>query len=796
MIAILKYIKTQAIKGCKLCIFGLLASPVMAQVQEQCATMPMDSILRLRHPELGTLDEFEIFVKRKIRERNALILKGGRVADEILTIPVVVHVVHNGENVGSGANISAAQVASQIETLNEDFRRKVNTPGYNTHSRGADIEIEFALAVMNPQGQTMAEPGINRVAGGRSTWTRDQIENLKTYTIWDPTLYYNIWVLDIAGGGSSQLLGYAQFPVQSGLQGLSEGGAGTTDGVVVHVRAFGNSRKGNFANLFTNNNQGRTLTHETGHWLGLRHIWGDSNCGNDYCDDTPAQASASSGCPAGRQSCGGTNMVENYMDYSYDACMNIFTLDQKARIRAVMANSPRRRELLTSNVLGDIQGGTPIARFTSDRQQVLLDGEVQFSDRSLNRPASWSWKFEGGTPATSTERNPIVTYHTPGTYSVELTVTNSNGSNVLRSAGFIEVMNAGQCSDVSNFKGTQTLIREPGGGYVAGQNASRIQAVSEFFENPLGYSTVSNARLKFGKVFMKDGAESEAVVNVVVWNARGFQGGPGSILEYKAVPLRQIAADIAANRITNVTFNREVPVGGRAFHIGIELTYEGDTIALYTTRDGEALNGTSWRQSSQGEWDLNLNTNGLDIAHHIEAVYGMKPSVQLSSSNIFVNPGEPVTLQASGAGVYQWAAADNANGSAGPMLIVRPGRTQTYYVTGSGTDVCIDTASVTIYVRDVEITGNEPVYETFAKSVTIRPNPASDVLTVSVNNNLRGAGSISVFSVNGTRLHQVSIEKPGDSAGYPVDVSALPAGVYLLEVCIGEDRVVKRVVKY
>ncbi len=777
-------------------LFTLLVSPVMAQVEEQCATMPMDSILRLRHPEMGTLDEFEMFVQRKVRERNELILKGGRVADEVITIPVVVHVVHNGEGVGSGANISAAQVASQIETLNEDFRKKVNTPGYNTHSRGADIEIEFALAVMNPQGQTMAEPGINRVAGGRATWSRDQIENLKTYTIWDPTLYYNIWVLDIESSGSTQLLGYAQFPVQSGLQGLSEGGAGTTDGVVVHVRAFGNSRKGNFSNLFTNNNQGRTLTHETGHWLGLRHIWGDSNCGNDYCDDTPSQASASSGCPVGRQSCGGTNMVENYMDYSNDACMNIFTIDQKTRIRAVMANSPRRRELLSSNVLGDTQGGVPIARFTSDRQQVLLDGEIQFTDRSLNRPSSWAWKFEGGTPATSTERNPVITYHTAGTYSVELTVTNSNGSNVLRTAGFVEVLNAGQCSDVSNFKGSQTLIREAGGGYVAGQNASRIKAVSEFFENPLGYSTVSNARLKFGRVFMKDGAESEAVVNVVVWNARGFQGGPGSVLEYKAVPLRQIAADIAANRATNVTFNREVPVGGRAFHIGIELTYEGDTVALYTTRDGEALNGTSWRQSGDGEWDLNQRTTGLDIAHHIEAVYGMKPSVQVSTSGLFVNPGESVTLQASGAGIYQWVATDNADGSIGPMLVVRPGRTQTYYVTGSGTDVCIDTASVTIYVRDVKITGNEPVYEAFAKSVTVQPNPASAVLSVSVNNNLRGTGSISVFSVNGTRLHRVPIEKQADSVGYPLDISDLLAGVYLLEVCIGDDRVVKRVVKY
>lgn len=772
-----------------------VVTPVSAQEVEPCATMVMDSLLRVKHPEIGSLDEFEIFLQRKIRERNDL-LKTGRVVEEVVTIPVVVHVVHNGENVGSGANISRAQVEAQIETLNEDFRKKINTPGYNTHSRGADIEIEFQLAVINPQGQQMAEPGINRINGGRSSWTRDQIENLKTYTIWDPTLYYNIWVVDIAPSGSSQTLGYAQFPVQSGLQGLSEGGAATTDGVVVHYRVFGNSRKGNFPNLFPNNNQGRTLTHETGHWLGLRHIWGDANCGNDYCDDTPPQASASNGCPVGRQSCGSVNMVENYMDYSNDACMNIFTLDQKSRMRAVLRNSPRRRELLNSTVLGDTRGGAPIARFISDRQQVLLNGEVQFTDRSLNNPTSWSWKFEGGTPATSTERNPVVTYSQPGLYSVELTVTNSRGTDVFRSSGFIEVLNAGQCSEVTNFKGTQTLLRQAGGGYIAGHNALKTQAVSEFFENPLGYSTVSNARLKFGKVFMKDGANSEAMVNVVVWNARGFQGGPGSVLEYKSIPLRQIAADVAANRVTNVTFNREVPVNGRAFHVGIELVYEGDTVALYTTRDGEVTTGTSWRQNAEGEWDLNLRENGLNISHYIEVVYGMKPSVQLSSSAIFVNPGQPVTLQASGAGIYQWRLTGSADANAGPMVVVRPTSTQTYYVVGSGTDVCVDTASITIYVRNVEVTGKEPVYEQFERSVHIQPNPTSNAIRVSLENGVMGRGTISLLSVNGLTLQKLSIEKTRAEESYPLDLGNLPAGLYLLEVQIGENRAVKRVVKY
>ncbi len=755
----------------------------------------MDSALRARFPGLGTLDQFESVLQQRIRDRQALQL-AGRVTDEVVVIPVVVHVVHNGDPVGSGNNISRDQVISQIETLNEDFRKAANTPGHNSHSRGADAEIEFQLAVINPQGQMMAEPGINRISGGRSSWSRDQIENLKTYTIWDPTLYYNVWVVPIETSGSTQLLGYAQFPVQSGLSGIPESGVANTDGVVVHSAAFGNSRKGSFPNLSAPNNMGRTLTHETGHWLGLRHIWGDANCGNDFCDDTPPQASESRGCPTGRQSCGNLNMVQNYMDYSDDACMNIFTLDQKTRMRTVLASSPRRRELLTSNVLGNTVGGVPVARFTSDRQQVLLDGQVQYTDISLNAPASWKWTFEGGTPATSTERNPVVTYSTAGTYATDLTVTNSHGTHTVSRGGYIEVLNAGQCSEQTNFAGTPTLLKDESGGYVAGQNGAKTRAVSEYFENTLGYTSVSSTEMKFGKVFAKDGALTEAVVNVVVWNARGFQGGPGSILEYKEVPLRQIQDDVAHSRATKVIFNREVPVSGRAFHIGFEIVYEGDTVALYTTRDGESLTGTSWRQDASGEWDLNLRANGLNIAHHVEVLYGMKPSVQVVGSSLFINPGEAVTLQASGAGIYNWELNNNMNTTLGPLVTVRPAATQTYTVVGSGTDVCVDSASITVYVRNVQITGKEPVTGSLAGTTVIHPNPATSQWQIAMTNPLRGKGLIRVMTAGGAELRAIPIEKISDDFAYTVEIRTLPAGLYLLEIGVGEEQLIKRVVKY
>ncbi len=266
----------------------------------------------------------------------------------IYRIPVVVHVVHNGEQVGDGPNISEAQVQSQIEVLNEDFRRKSGTNGFN--SSGVDAEIEFYLAPTNPDGDTLAEPGIHRYDGGRVIWPTGFLttvdSELKPATFWDPTRYFNIWTVNFGGFVGRNLLGYAQFPSNSGLAGLNENeGPANTDGVVVGYKYFGSSEKGTFPNLNTTYDLGRTCTHEVGHWLGLRHIWGDGDCAaDDFCDDTPSAGEPNYSCLA-NFSCGSADMIENYMDYTEDQCMSIFTENQKDRMLQVLQNSPRRKEL-------------------------------------------------------------------------------------------------------------------------------------------------------------------------------------------------------------------------------------------------------------------------------------------------------------------------------------------------------------------------------------------------------------------------------------------------------------------
>ncbi len=275
-----------------------------------------------------------------------------RAEENILRIPIVVHIVHNGEPIGTGANISYAQVESQIEVLNEDFRRKSGTNGFNNHPAGVDTEIEFYLAPTDPEGNRLIEPGVDRVNGRRAFWPKGAIRNpidvlIKPITIWNPNEYFNIWTVNFGGFVSRNLLGYAQFPSNSNLRGLeADGGKAETDGIVVGYKYFGSSEKGDFPNLFAPYNLGRTTTHEVGHWLGLRHIWGDGDCFvDDYCRDTPRAAAPNNTCTT-NVSCRSTDMIENYMDYTPDACMNIFTQEQKRRMQTVLKNSPRRKEVV------------------------------------------------------------------------------------------------------------------------------------------------------------------------------------------------------------------------------------------------------------------------------------------------------------------------------------------------------------------------------------------------------------------------------------------------------------------
>lgn len=258
-------------------------------------------------------------------------------ADQVVTIPVVVHVIYNL----AAENISEEQIISQINSLNADFAKSnadfSKVPAVFA-KLAANSKIQFALAKTNPMGQ--ATSGIMRKKTTRLMWTDDnkiKYEANGGSTTWDAKSYLNIWVCNTVPG----LTGYASFP----------GSALATDGIVVRYDAFGT--QGRVLSPF---NKGRTLTHEVGHWFGLKHLWGDQSCGDDGIDDTPKQRGGNSGDPIFPKlsPCSTSpygEMFMNFMDFTNDASMGMFTEGQTNAMRVQFNTAGARNTLLKSKGL-------------------------------------------------------------------------------------------------------------------------------------------------------------------------------------------------------------------------------------------------------------------------------------------------------------------------------------------------------------------------------------------------------------------------------------------------------------
>jgi hypothetical protein len=375
----------------------------------RCASTENERELQAKYPDRMSDAEFEAWLAPLIENSKANKSQNGG----IITIPVVVHVIHSGQAYGVEPNITDTQVQSQITVMNNDFRKLAGTTGFNSNPVGADVMIQFALAKVDPNGNPTN--GIDRVNLCYTSWTQAGINSyVKPKTIWDPTKYMNMWSVQF-GGSSSNLLGYAQFPSNSGLTGLNaSGGLASTDGVVANYATFGSSDydDGSFI-LDAPYDKGRTMTHEVGHFLGLRHIWGDDDatdpnglvCATDYCNDTPPAHKANNVCTLPIASCtaGLLEMVENYMDYTNDTCMNIFTVDQKARMTAVMNNSPRRLELKTS--VADIA----IPLFANDGE-VKLETNCSTANSTCGGTAASTMKISLYNRGTSNMASAVITF--------------------------------------------------------------------------------------------------------------------------------------------------------------------------------------------------------------------------------------------------------------------------------------------------------------------------------------------------------------------------------------------------
>jgi PKD repeat protein len=417
---------------CSIIILGSLAGNSFAQSTQPCSTDAM--VKRSLEMNPGLKADYEAEQTRLETIDQKAFANGYKESEGTkalmpapYTIPIVFHILHqNGTE-----NISDAQIYDEVRILNEDYS-KMNSdivdvvPSFT--SIAADCQIKFRLAQKDPSGN--CTNGIDRIF---SDLTNSADDNSKLND-WPRNKYLNVWVVKTIG--TAGVAGYAYLP------GTAPSAA--EDGVLILSAYIGSIGTGSI-------NTSRALTHEIGHFLNLQHTWGNTNnpgvaCGNDAVTDTPVTMGHTT-CPLSDATCtsGVIENVQNYMEYSY--CSNMFTAGQKTRMQAALNSSlGQRSSLWTTTNLTATGVSTPSVLCKADFESnnttntICAGDSITFDDISWNgNPTSWSWTFPGGTPATSTDSVPVITYNTPGVYNVSLTVTNASGSVSATKTSYVSV---------------------------------------------------------------------------------------------------------------------------------------------------------------------------------------------------------------------------------------------------------------------------------------------------------------------------------------------------------------------
>ena len=418
----------------RLCALFLgIALAITAAAQRNCGSMDyLQQQIAADPDRAAQLEQVDAFTAQWIHDHGAE-------ERAVVTIPVVFHVVY----ANSAQNISDAKIQAQVAQLNADFAR-LNSDAGNTPSAfaalGANTEVQFCLAQRDPSGN--ATSGIVR----RSTTTASFSDNdgVKFTSsggsnAWPAGSYLNFWSANLSGG----LLGYAQFP----------GGGASTDGVVCLYSSIGSIASPGTASPY---NLGRTATHEVGHWLNLRHIWGDANCGSDLVSDTPTQQTDNGGCPSfPRVTCSnGPNgdMFMNYMDYTDDACMNLFTLGQKTRMQALFGTGGSRVSLASSLGCTPPTGGScavpsglassSITTTTASVSWGAASGAVSYNLQYKTAAAS-TWT----TVSTATTSYGLTGLVSATTYNFQVQNVCASSSSAYSAASSFTTLTSGGCAD-------------------------------------------------------------------------------------------------------------------------------------------------------------------------------------------------------------------------------------------------------------------------------------------------------------------------------------------------------------
>lgn len=577
------------------------------------------------------------------------------------TIPVIVHVIHGGQPVGTFPNLAQAQINSQLTVLNQDFASAGlnvgNLPAVFAPAK-ANTNVTFCMAVKNPTGGILAEPGIERINYTSKGWSNPTSfgsaaafqayvdGTIKPGSIWNPSFYMNIWITDEAAAVG--LLGYATFPIGTGLVGITGNGTATTDGLWCYSAAFGSSSIYPAGSYSPPYDKGRTAVHEIGHWVGLRHIWGDGTCATDYCNDTPPGQTANYNCPVHPYklgTCAGNTtgeMFQNFMDYTDDACMYIFTNDQRTRIQTAMSLGTYRSQLTASSVtLCSLAAATPTSNFALQATGCQSAAITPTNNSSGAPTPTYVWSTTPTVGVTynpnNTATNPTITFNNVGSYTVTCAATNSVGTNSSSQPISITAC-AALCNDtIMNITNTSTLTLatagsdtttpgcSPKAGYIFGSNCYQDQEKAEFF--PLSmYSGIATPKIKSVIVlFYKDGTKgtggaAATQVPLKLYNGTMAGGPTGTTTPIATVTanLGGITATTPTNSISycgqpGIVYANPIiipyryllatPVAAPAtngFFASIKIpTTAGDTAVIM---HAPAVSGTNWEYWSPSNW--------------------------------------------------------------------------------------------------------------------------------------------------------------------------------------------------
>lgn len=438
------------------------------------------------------VEDQSIIAKYMIYEDDLRLLSESSKTDTLINgkriIPIVFHIIH----VYGAGNISDAQILDAVDRLNIDYNKQ-NADTADTYSlfqaRAADCEIEFRLAKKDPSGN--CTDGILRHYDRQTNYA--YFSTMSDYA-WPTNRYMNIFVVNFIYPEGMSLPdgafigGMSPFPPSNPLTVALTGGDTLMDGVLIRHDAIGAIGTATTLGGMPINALNRTFTHETGHYFNLYHPFQNMMLGllpatsgcpsflapdGDEVDDTPpvdvASQNVNTSCftPGSRNTCDQDSpdepdMIENYMDYQWGFCTNIFSLGQLDRINTTLMNDRRTlwsyENLLSTGVLDTVVLCVPEADFFAETHYVCIGGTVNFYDASYNGLTdTYLWNFPTGVPSSSTDTNPTIVYNTPGVYAVTLNVYNAAGNDAVTKTGYITVLDTALAYDAPYMESFETV---------------------------------------------------------------------------------------------------------------------------------------------------------------------------------------------------------------------------------------------------------------------------------------------------------------------------------------------------